>query len=264
MSVPDLAQELPAAVTRAAGPGLTVYTERQLYYEVCRGLRPFAAEGSLPSPAPPAVEFESFQAAVSAFGRSAGLLDETLSRPLPLEGREPDLTHYGISRILLCQDPSIARMLRANGFPMEAGCAVIAHPRPMPLPPPLDDMAALARRAAIFALHDASPEGLRWAGKVSARRFLPRGARFRAVGLRPVHARRLQLPAPRNPSPDLDGLPPTLAPAERAWLAEGWSAEVAAVPPARLMRALRRIVRETTPRPTPELAQSRAGYMTWP
>ena len=268
MSVSILAREIPAAVVRAASPGRVAYTERQLYYEVCRGLRPPTAADSPPCTVVPAIGFEAFEEAFAAFcaqaGGPAGLLHEASQPSLPLEGREPDLTHYGMSRVLLCQDQEIARMLRANGFHMETGCAVIAHLRPGPLPSPLDRMVERARRASVFALHDASGDGLRWARQISPRRLLPRGGRFRAVGLRPAHALRLQLAVRRDPSPDLSGLPATLAPAERAWLAEGWSAELAAVHPARLLRALRRIVLGSIPTPAPELAQSNAGYMTWP
>lgn len=266
MSVSEIAQVLPEAVRRASLPGAVVYTARQLYYEVCRGLRPVALADAPPGTVEAEVAFEDFATALAGWEGAApvGLLAPEMAQPLPRAGREPDLTHYGLGKLLICRDPEIARMLRANLFHMEVGCAVIALPEPALVPPPFAGMLELARRASVFALHDASVGGMRWAQRLRRVAAFADGVRYRPIGLRPVHARRLHLTAHRGEPPPAHKMPPALAPEELAWLAAGWTAEVAAVHPARLLRALRRIVLGNLPTPTPELAQPASGYMTWP
>ncbi len=268
MTASVLQAAFPAAAARASSPGRVVYTERQLFYEVCRGLLPVPGPETPPRSFEPGIEYSAFREALAAFcaeaGWPAGLLRKSTPIPLTLEGREPDVTHYGVARVLVCQGEEIAQMLLANGFHLELACAVLPLPHPGRLLEPLRGMVKRARRASVFALHDASLEGLRWASEGAERCRLPRGAQFRPVGLRPAQALRLQLAANRAAAPDAAGLPTELAPAERAWFAEGWAAELAAVHPARLLRALRRIVLGSIPVPTPELAQSNAGFMTWP
>lgn len=266
MSVSAIAQALPEAVRRASLPAAVVFTARQLYYEVCRGLRPVALADAPPGTVETEIAWGDFAAALSDHegGAPAGLLAPENAPTLPLTDREPDLTHYGLGKLLICRDPEIARMLRANFFHMEVGCAVLALAEPAPVPPPFAGMLELARRASVFALHDASVGGMRWAQRLRRVADFGLGVRFRAIGLRPVHAQRLHLTAQRGAPPPPHKISPTLAPDERAWLAAGWSAEVAAVHPARLLRALRRIVLGHLPTPTPELAQPASGYMTWP
>jgi hypothetical protein len=73
---------------------------------------------------------------------------------------------------------------------------------------------------------------------------------------------RLRLVASRGPR---RAAPPgaLLSPVERAWLDDGWSAEVASVPPVRLLRALRRIMLGIAPS-APSLPTRDAGFMTLP
>ncbi len=263
MTTVDLEAEISSAAPRVRSPGRVVFNERQLYYEVCRGLRPPSSPAAPAETSPAEVAPADFRAALAEFGYPPGLLPEDTRAPLPLAGREPDLTAYGVPRVLLCQDAAIAAMLQANGFHLEVACAVLAFPQPVPLPSPLRGMVKLARRATVFALHDASIAGLRWTAECARLSHLPRGAIFRPVGLRPAQAMRLRLPAVRMTPVELT-LPEALTAAERAWLAAGWSAEVAAIHPVRLLRSLRRIVRGTIPPSAPELARPAAGYMTWP
>jgi hypothetical protein len=245
------------AARRAAHPGGVRFVERQLYYEVCRLLRPAPLGDGFPHTAPPAVPYGEFREALAAGEAPPGLLADDARPPLPLEGREPDLTAYGLPRLLVCHDPAVVRMLVANGFHMELSCAVVAA---WPPPEHLAAMLARTRHARAYALHDASPEGLAWAAALGATAPAP----LREIGLRPAHAMRLRLVATRGERRAPESLPAALSPVERAWLAEGWSAEVAALSPSRLLRTLRRIMLGIAAPAEPERPRADAGFLTMP
>jgi hypothetical protein len=147
-------------------------------------------------------------------------------------------------------------MLVANRFHMELSCAVVAE---WPPPAPFGAMLERARHPRVFALHDASVDGLTWADALRLRVSAP----LRDVGLTPSHAMRLRLIAHRGPRRPI-APSPHLSPVERAWLADGWSAEAAALPPARLLRALRRIMLEIAARTPPAPPHRDAGFLTMP
>ncbi|MFD7256396.1 hypothetical protein [Streptomyces sp. NPDC059874] len=269
-----------AAAARAADPGGLRFTERQLYYETCRVLSPTAPLlRRVPGTPPPALRLPAFTRALEVRGRETvpGLLPAAPDRadttaPPRYRPAERDLYDYGLPRLLLCQDRSIAAMLLANHVHLEAACPVLAAPDALPLDPRL--LAALERAdgATVHVLHDASPEGVTLPARVRAalRRPLP-GVRVSSLGLVPRHAAALRLPSGRGPAtapaPGIDW-PAALRPREAAWLARGRFAEVAAVPPARLVRTVLRLARG--PRPPRdsmwgELSGLRtAGFMTWP
>ncbi|WP_329376133.1 hypothetical protein OG625_01500 [Streptomyces sp. NBC_01351] len=272
----DLA--IGAAAVRAADPDGLRFTERQLYYETCRVLSPAAPLlRRVPGSPPPTLRLPSFTRALDARGRQTvpGLLPAT--RPTTAGGlgqhrpAEPDLYDYGLPRLLLCQDHSIAAMLLANHVHLEAACPVLALPDALPLDPRL--LAALERAdgATVHVLHDASPEGVTLPARVRAALGPVPGVRVGSLGLVPRHAATLRLPSGRGPglTPAAGAdWPAALRPREAAWLARGRFAEVAAVPPARLVRTVLRLTRG--PRPTRdsmwgELSGLRtAGFMTWP
>ncbi|MEW1723599.1 hypothetical protein [Streptomyces sp. NPDC093109] len=274
-----LARALERAVARAGAPGLTGrirFTERQLYYEVCRALRPLHAypRRVRRTPAPP-VPYERFTAALRRYADGGGDLGGLLGggggvggrASSPPEPREPDLYDYGLPRLLICQSPSVARMLLANDLHLEAACPVFAADD---LPFDARLVAGLGRvdGATVHVLHDASAAGLALTGRVrDAFEGVPGPVRVVSMGLVPRHAMALHLVAGRGPNVPA-GLPATLTPRERAWLAAGRFAEVESVPPARLLRTVLRLVRG--PR-TPVhsvwtgLRTLRAsGFMTWP
>ncbi|NJN68642.1 MAG: hypothetical protein HC884_19010, partial [Chloroflexaceae bacterium] len=229
---------------------------------------------TLPTPLPYAVFEEALAALCARSGEPARLLPPPPDGPLTLvqhrEGAEYDRFHYGLSRLLICQDEAIAHMLLANRFHMEMKCAVLGLASGVPLPPVLRAMLMRSSEARILFLHDASVEGMALASSLRERLDIPDSLRFIAIGLRPSHAMRLHLFARRTP------LPPSaevaalsaLSPGERAWLLGGWSAEVAAVSPAGLVLKLRRIVTEPLlPRRSllTNLRRDRStGFMTWP
>ncbi|MFE4370100.1 hypothetical protein ACFRMN_18045 [Streptomyces sp. NPDC056835] len=271
-----LDRALATAVERAGAPGRIRFTELQLYYEMCRVLRPSRlVPRRLPlTPAPP-VRYERFEEALRRHGAVPGLLAPA-SAPAPAraprepsepaEPAEPDLYDYGLPRLLVCQSRQVARMLLANDVHLEAACPVFAA-EDLPLDPRLVTGLGRVDGATAHVLHDASTEGIALTARV--RDALP-GVRVSSMGLVPRHATALHLISPRGPAPGAGPLtlPAALEPRERDWLAEGRFAEVESVPPARLLRTVLRLVRG--PR-TPShsvwtgLRELRtAGFMTWP
>ncbi|MFC9652174.1 hypothetical protein [Streptomyces sp. NPDC056937] len=284
-----LDRALATAVARAGAPGRIRFTERQLYYELCRVLRPsHAVPRRLPlTPAPP-VRYERFEEALRRHGAVPGLLAPVpapVSAPAPIPvpasadaprdpsdpsdpsgPSEPDLYDYGLPRLLVCQSRQVARMLLANDVHLEAACPVFAADD-LPLDPRLVTGLGRVDGATVHVLHDASVDGIALAARV--RDAVP-GVRVSSMGLVPRHATALHLISPRGPAPGSGppALPAALEPRERDWLAEGRYAEVESVAPARLLRTVLRLVRG--PR-TPGhsvwtgLRELRtAGFMTWP
>ncbi|MEU9144554.1 hypothetical protein [Streptomyces sp. NPDC048349] len=265
-----------AAAARAGDPGGLRFTERQLYYETCRVLSPAAPLlRRLPGAPAPVVRLPSFTRALDARGRETvpGLLPAAvppadLARHAP---GEPDLFDYGLPRLLLCQDRSIAAMLLANHVHLEAACPVLAAADALPLAPRLVAALERAEGATVHVLHDASPEGVTLPARVRAALGPLSGVRVGSLGLVPRHAAALRLPSGRGPAPAPAAgadWPGALRPREAAWLARGRFAQVAAVPPARLVRTVLRLTRG--PRPPRaslwgELGGLRTtGFMTWP
>ncbi|MFE2748780.1 hypothetical protein ACFXKX_31330 [Streptomyces scopuliridis] len=280
-----LDRALATAAGRAGAPGRIRFTELQLYYEMCRVLRPLhAVPRRLPlTPAPP-VRYERFEEALRRHGAVPGLSasgpdphphPDPASVPAPRESREPsevsepsepDLYDYGLPRLLVCQSRDVARMLLANDVHLEAACPVFAA-GDLPLDPRLVTGLGRVEGATVHVLHDASADGIALTARV--REAVP-GVRVSSMGLVPRHATALHLISPRGPAPGPGplALPAALEARERDWLAEGRFAEVESVPPARLLRTVLRLVRG--PR-TPShsvwtgLRELRtAGFMTWP
>jgi hypothetical protein len=239
---------LRRAVARAGAPGGILFTERQLYFELCRGLQPLChAPRRIRFTVPAPIGYGRFQRALSRWpGEVPGLLTAP-RRPAPAP--PPEVFGYGLPRVLVCQDREIADMLLANGLHMESVCPVFAADDL-----PLDDRLRAALEAGagrVYVLHDTGPTGTAtigavtgWANEVSSppsatNQLLP----VIPLGLRPVHAAALHLP--------------------RA----GRVAEVAAVNPARLLRTVHRLVREQyrARRSVPRLRRLAAtGYLSWP
>ncbi|MFC9622717.1 hypothetical protein ACFTXM_22865 [Streptomyces sp. NPDC056930] len=271
----DLA--ITGAAARAAGPGGIRFTERQLYYETCRVLSPAATLLTrIPrTPAPP-LRLRTFTRALEARGRETveGLLPPVpparRQPPATPDSSEPDVYAYGLPRLLVCQDRSIARMLLSNHVHLEAGCPVLAAIDALPLAPRLVAALERAEGATVHVLHDASQEGIELPARIRATLGRVPGIRVASIGLVPRHAAALRLPTGRGPvpAPPLGPWPPALRPQEAVWLARGRFAQVAAVSPPRLVRTVLRLTRG--PRPPrnsmwTELRGLRAtGFLTWP
>ncbi|MBO9337053.1 MAG: hypothetical protein J7455_20740, partial [Roseiflexus sp.] len=239
----SLIAALDQSVTRIGISGVR-YTRRQLYYEFCRTLLPFAqvvaswssvaAVGSasalmawrrsrplwsgltgtgiqiavpslvrrlpftLTPPVTDALFDEALRAYRARYGEPPGLLPDNPAPWRAIDGREPDLYDYGLAYALVCQDASIARMLRANFLHMEMACAILALEEATPLPDALVAMLIRASMPWVLLVHDASPSGLRWSTHAAGLLDVPRGFRIRALGLRPRHALQRHLFALRH------------------------------------------------------------------
>ncbi|MFE7395923.1 hypothetical protein [Streptomyces sp. NPDC057557] len=271
----DLA--ITGAAARAAGPGGIRFTERQLYYETCRVLSPAATLFTrIPrTPAPP-LRLRTFTRALEARGRETveGLLPPVPpARPRPPatpDSSEPDVYAYGLPRLLVCQDRSIARMLLSNHVHLEAGCPVLAATDALPLAPRLVAALERAEGATVHVLHDASPEGIELPARIRATLGRVPGIRVASIGLVPRHAAALRLPTGRGPAPapPLGPWPPALRPQEAVWLARGRFAQVAAVSPPRLVRTVLRLTRGPRPPRNSMWTELRGlrttGFLTWP
>jgi hypothetical protein len=306
-----LMRALAASVARAGAFGVA-YTEKQLYYELCRtllplpelarrcgwwslllpaiGLTAWPHRGPLPArtalvtgtvllalayrlpycrpillaPTRFAVVLQRYRA---RYGDPPGLLGRVEPPTFQLDAVIPDLAAYGLPRLLLCQDAAIAHMLLANNLHMEVGCAILALNEQQPLADPLRAMLANTPNARVFVLHDASRAGIGLFHNLRRQLDLPATARLAPLGLRPLHAQRLHLFARREPPSHQVVTPSWLAPSERSWLAAGWCAEVAAISPTHLLRALRRLIAgQAAPRPAfPRWSELRnQGFMDSP
>lgn len=104
---------LPVAVRRTGAPWGVRYTERQLYYEVCRAVARVQLAPRRPGfTMPPLVRYPRFLAALDRYrarhGEPLGLLHGQWRAPRPSAGREPDLfggqaCGYGLPALLLCR-----------------------------------------------------------------------------------------------------------------------------------------------------------------
>ncbi|MFX0579994.1 hypothetical protein [Nocardia nepalensis] len=192
---------LRIAAERAGAPSGLRFTERQLYYEVCRILTPlhriprrFAF--TVPAPLP----YASFRVALERHGELPGLLTPAPPRATRagLHTPEPDLFDYGLPRLLVCESDAIAQMLRANGLPMESACPVLSAAE-LPLDPGVASMLARVE-GTIYLLHDASAEGLTFPARLAHLTDIPDGVRVVPLGLRPRQAGALHLTHRRNPA----------------------------------------------------------------
>lgn len=240
---------LPVAASRAAAPSGIRFTERQLYYELCRLLAPANAlprriAFTLPAP----LSFTTFHAALARHGEIPGLLTPAPPRTAPPGAHtpEPDLFDYGLPRLLICESHTVAHMLRANGLPMESATPVLSAAE-LPLHPGVTAM--LARGAGeVFVLHEASAAGLAFPTRAAELTGIPPGLRVVPLGLRPRQAMGLHLFHIVGPAVDSERSPGTSSASSAPGPAFGGSArrgpEVNAppeatgvAPPARLLAA---------------------------
>ncbi|MFJ2175506.1 hypothetical protein ACIQVO_23480 [Streptomyces sp. NPDC101062] len=162
-----------------------------------------------------------------------------------------------LNAVLLCGDASIAAFLAANGIPRRYGIALVTRAdqvTPGSVP--------------VIVLHDADVTGCQLAGDTRA--ALP-GRRVVDAGLPP----RAVMSAPgavpvRGPKPSSGVLgrlreSRALTDAELEWLAKGWSSPLGAVPPAKLLAAVTRVIERVTGAKDADVTKAEAiGFLTWP
>lgn len=256
---------LHGAIRRAGAPGRLRFTERQLFYEMCRGLLPAHRLPRRIGYSPPTLLSPNvFRDALRRHGPVEGLLAPAAAvrRPLGRHTPEPDLFDYGLPRLLICQSDAVAEMLRANGIPMDSACPVLSAAE-LPDDPGLTRMLRQAGEATVYVLHDAGVAGLALPAELAQLTDLPDTARVVPIGLRPAQVWPLHLP--HRPAPA--GAAAAADPKELAWLQRGRTVEVEAVSPAVLLRSVHRLVRGVARPGTGlvDLQRARhAGFLTWP
>jgi hypothetical protein len=156
----------------------------------------------------------------------------------------PDVAQYSFDRALVC-DADTAQMLVANRFHFENNCAVLSFDRRFPNPQArFDTILQMLRRNPnlfVFALHDASVQGLAQPVRLRQAEWFPDPASAHIVdlGLRPRHIMKTNTPILTGQGGqtvsefDFGGLTKD----EVQWLSTGNIGELAALRPARIMRA---------------------------
>jgi hypothetical protein len=185
---------------------------------------------------------------IDAHGQQSKMIRTDASRSAlgPVRGNitPPDLSAYSFDRALITDHAAVAQMLVANRFHFENNCAILSFDQKFPDAgrfATIRDMLRRNPRLAVYALHDASVTGVLMAGELHGSDWFPEaGVRVIDLGLRPKHvmgsgAFVLERRGPVTPSMEVRA---ALAPEEVAWLAGGFTAETAALRPARLMRAI--------------------------
>lgn len=190
-------------------------------------------------------EFEDSLSTVRRRHKIEGLL-ETSEKADFVESVPVDLTLYGLPKLLICQGDEIAQMLRANQFHLETPCAVLSLREARPLGETFQKMLSRAENPQVYFLHDASSRAFSLIPNLRQLLSLKREIPLRPLGLRPLHAKRLHLFAEKTQNNAEETLNfqeiNYLTEIEKRWLENGFTAEVAAVPPVRLLRVLRRII----------------------
>jgi hypothetical protein len=206
-----------------------------------------ANAASPPPPRPPRIPFSTFRRKylakwTGAHGPVAGLLPPSEAQLAPPAREVPgDVAAFSFDRAVVTDQWETAAMLVANRFHFEHNCAVLSHdgyPHGI-----ADTVKAMLRRnpnLTVFALHDASPSGCLLPLLLRDPAWFPdTSIRIVDVGLRPAMARKLRMPIVHEPAWQI---PPRLAeavpPEDAAWLAKGNVAELAALRPAQVMRAV--------------------------
>ena len=193
----------------------------------------------------PKVSFEEFHGKylmpwTDVHGTIEKLLPESPTIPGPSASAASDLTAYSFDRAVVTRRRDIAAMLVANRFHFENNCAVLStdgYPDHI-----VETVMTMLRRnpkLTVYAVHDASISGCELPAELRGEAWFPDASvRIVDLGLRPNHAIKLEmilLPhrADAAPASRMD-----LSAGEIAWLEQGWTAELAAMRPAKLMRAM--------------------------
>ncbi len=226
--------------------GRICFTPKQIYYEFCRTLNsPFRLLTFGNKTIKPPISFERFAQLLEAYLQNNELKNLLEIKPnIEFTRNVPnDLTLYGLPKILVCETDEIAQMLRANQFHLQTPCAVLSLSEATPMPESFHKMMTKAENPQVYFLHNANLEAFslikHLRQTIAAQTDIP----LRPIGLRPIHAMRLQLFANKTNSQAFDFSEPSyLHNDEKKWLLDGNSAEVSAISPVRLLRVLRRII----------------------
>lgn len=237
-----------AAVSGIQAPALTVVLIVGLgLVGVGALLNGFANARSPRPPPPPRIPFDRFK---RHYLQRWNVVHGDVPRLLPVRevaagalprAVPPDVAAFSFDRAVVTDTWETAQMLVANRFHFEHNCAVLSRDGyPDGTAGTVKEMLRRNPRLTVFALHDASPGGCLLPLTLREAEWFPDPAvRVVDLGLRPGMARRLRLPALVDAPAQV---PPRLAeilPAEdTAWLAAGHRAELAALRPKQVLRAV--------------------------
>lgn len=206
-----------------------------------------------PQPRRVTLSFDEFRTKYLAPYRQAhGSLEKLLppllpiarSQPSPDSTAPPDLASYSFDRALITDHAETAAMLVANRFHFENNCAILSRDGRYPDNGRFDTILEMLKRnpdLTVFAIHDASREGMKLPLDLRAENWFPeRSVRIMDLGLRPIQVMKggfmltgsaTAVALPRE-------IAASLKQEEATWLTQGNIAELAALRPARLMRAI--------------------------
>lgn len=162
-------------------------------------------------------------------------------RPAPRLDKETDISSYSFDRAVITERAELGSMLVANNFHFENNCAILSlDGYPFGNAEAVRQMLRRNPGLQVFAIHDASLAGLGLTAKLRGSGWFPEPfISIVDLGLRPSQAWLLRLPAvEKNPISLPDPIRERLSPREVGWLEDGRTAEVEAIRPARLMRAV--------------------------
>lgn len=163
------------------------------------------------------------------------------AKAAPASDPPPDVTAFSFDRALVTQHAEVAAMLVANNLHFETNCAVLSlDGYPGPRTATILEMLRRNPNLTVFALHDASPEGLLLPGELRKDTTFPEATvRIVELGLLPRHAIQGKMILTKRPPATVDGsLHPALRPDEIEWLRKGAVAELETMRPDRMMRAI--------------------------
>lgn len=155
----------------------------------------------------------------------------------------PDLTAYSFDRALIVDQAEVAAMLVANRFHFENNCAILSIDKGFPANGRFEQVREMLRRnphLIVFALHNASAEGMRSVPTLRDQGWFPDPVtRIADLGLRPRHVMKSSMLLGKRDKQTLPSeVRAALDPQEASWLEEGFIAELEAMRPAKLMRAI--------------------------
>ncbi len=155
----------------------------------------------------------------------------------------PDLTAYSFDRALIVDSGEVAALLVANRFHFENNCAILSLDKRFPANGRFEQVRDMLRRnprLIVFALHNASATGMRTVGALREPDWFPDPEiRVADIGLRPRHTDKSRILLCKEDSATLPAeTRAVLDKNEAAWLEAGFTAELEAMRPAKLMRAI--------------------------
>lgn len=182
-------------------------------------------------------------------------INDPLSKMLPSPRQEslpgtvsPDITAYSFDRAVICDRAEIAQLLIANNFHFENNCAILSITGyPQSIFATVMEMLKRNENLKVYALHDASPHGVRLVHTLRTNRhwFPDSNIIIYDLGLLPrqvLASRDLLIRNSEASAREASQLPPevrqNLSDTERVWLETGNFVELESFSPQRILNVL--------------------------